>query len=81
MMIGENFESMKYTCITNCKNVYRATSYYANFENLYSKLVTTDMYEGIVLKRADAKLTLGMTEKNNNSWQIKCRKPTKNYAF
>ena len=81
MMIGEKFESMKYTCITNCKNVYRATSYYANFENLYSKLITTDMYEGIVLKRADAKLTLGMAEKNNNSWQIKCRKPTKNYAF
>jgi hypothetical protein len=22
-----------------------------------------------------------LTEKNNNTWQIKCRKPTKNYKF
>jgi hypothetical protein len=48
---------------------------------LYAQIVDTDLYEGLVLKRKTAKLTFGLVEKNTNTWQIKCRKPTKNYDF
>ena len=68
-------------CVTRYKNVYKAPAYIQYFSDLYQDIVDTDLYEGLVLKRKDAKLSFGFTEKNNNSWQIKCRKPTKNYDF
>jgi len=68
-------------CITKFNNVFKSPTYYNNFSLLYDSLVKTDLYEGIVLKRKDAKLTVGMSEKNNNTWQIKCRKETRNYSF
>lgn len=82
MSVGKGkFESYKHLCCTKYANVYRAPSYHKNFQKLYQSIVDTDLYEGIVLKRRDAKLMYGFTEKNNNAWQIKCRKPTKNYDF
>lgn len=74
-------EGWEYLLTTRVENVYKAPSYENDFLNLYEKLVVTDMYEGVVLKRRDAKLSLGLNEKNNADWQIKCRKPTKNYNF
>jgi ATP-dependent DNA ligase len=68
-------------CVTKYANVYKAPTYTTNFEELWKEIVDTDLYEGLVLKRRDAKLSFGFNEKNNNEWQIKCRKPTKNYDF
>jgi len=48
---------------------------------LYEDLYETDLYEGLVLKKKNAKLTYGFQEKNNADWQIKCRKETKLYNF
>ncbi len=53
----------------------------AGFKEAYDKLESVDMYEGLVLKKSDAKLELGVTEKNNVDTQIKFRKPKKNYQF
>jgi hypothetical protein len=39
------------------------------------------MYEGLVMKRKNAKLELGTNEMNNVKSQLKCRKATKNYAY
>jgi uncharacterized protein involved in outer membrane biogenesis len=39
------------------------------------------MIEGVVLKRANARLELGATEQNNIKSQLKSRKPTKNYKY
>jgi len=72
---------MNHLCFTNYANVYKAPYYTKSFDLLYQSIVNTDLYEGLVLKRKNAKLTLGLNEKNNSDWQIKCRKPTKNYAF
>jgi ATP-dependent DNA ligase len=72
---------LKHACFTCQKNVYRAPTYGKDFNMLYAQIVDTDLYEGLVLKRKTAKLTFGLVEKNNNTWQIKCRKPTKNYDF
>jgi len=66
-------------CIT--PNVFRIKSFYTEFEKLYNSLVSTDMMEGLVLKRKNAKLEVGTTENNNIKSQIKVRKPTKNYKY
>lgn len=82
MMIDkEKLVSYKHLCCTKYQNVYRAPFYQKNFGSLYQSIVDTDLYEGLVLKRKTARLTFGLQEKNNNEWQIKCRKPTKNYDF
>lgn len=64
---------------TSTAHIYRAPTYEADFLELYSDIIKTDLYEGFVLKKKDAKLTFGFNEKNNSSWQIKVRKPTKMY--
>lgn len=81
MRVGDTFEGYRHLCITDHKNIFKAPCYDSKFEALYKMIVDVDLYEGLVLKRSNAKLTLGLTEKNNNTWQIKCRKPTKNYQF
>ena len=81
MIVDEKFQSLTHACFTRFANVYKAPTYHVAFQKLYKSIVDTDVYEGLVIKRKSAKLTLGLTEKNNNSWQIKCRKPTLNYKF
>ena len=82
MVVGEDgMAAYKHLCCTKFKNVYVAPAYTNGFTKLYQSIVDTDLYEGLVLKRKDAKLSYGLNEKNNNQWQIKCRKPTKLYEF
>jgi len=63
------------------ENCFRVNSVRYGFSNIYNDNTQHDMYEGLVIKRGDGKLENGTTEKNNTRTQIKCRKPTKNYAF
>jgi ATP-dependent DNA ligase len=37
--------------------------------------------EGYVIKNMNAKLELGLRPENNGTWQIRCRKPHKNYSI
>jgi hypothetical protein len=66
---------------TRVDNIYMAPCYVNFFKPLYDNLVKTDLYEGMVLKKASAKLDKGFTERNNVGWQVKVRKATKNYTF
>ena len=77
----DKMKTYAHLCVTKFANVYKAPTYTTNFEEVWKEIVDTDLYEGLVLKRRDAKLSFGFNEKNNNEWQIKCRKPTKNYDF
>ena len=61
--------------------VYMVKSFYENFHQTYQKIIQTDMYEGWVLKKRNAKLKNGISEKNNTDSQMKFRKPTKNYSY
>lgn len=61
------------------ENIYRNISFYGDFAKLYEEFIKIGMIEGLVLKRRNAKLEPGRTEKNNNKSMIKFRKPTKNY--
>lgn len=62
-------------------NIYRVKSFDTGFKNLYDELTKIDMVEGLVLKRKNAKLEMGLTEGNNTRSQIKARKATKNYKY
>ncbi|GEP97679.1 DNA ligase-like domain-containing protein [Chitinophaga cymbidii] len=66
---------------TRVENVFMAPAYLDGFGELYQEITRTDLYEGLVLKKADARLEPGFRERNNHSWQIKARKPTLNYNF
>lgn len=50
------------------------------FSALFEKL-GDEMHEGLVLKNPNAKLDRCSREKSNSGWQVKCRKPHKNYGF
>ena len=62
-------------------STYRVNNFVSGFEPLFKKIVDTQMYEGFVLKRPDGKLENGLRETNNTGWQLKIRKPTKNYKY
>lgn len=63
------------------ENVYRVKSYDNGFLDLFNTLTPIDMIEGLVMKRKNAKLEIGVNELNNVKSQIKCRKVTKLYRF
>jgi hypothetical protein len=67
--------------ITDVKDVFLAPCYSSDFANLYTDIIKTDLYEGLVLKRRNAKLEIGLNSSNNSLWQLKCRKETKSYSF
>ena len=79
-MFGKN-DSEKEYLYSISDNVYRVKSYENNFSMLFDTLTQIDMCEGLVLKRRNARLEMGNTEKNNTKSQIKARKPTLNYKF
>lgn len=61
--------------------IYRVKSFRDNFSDRWNNLTNIGMFEGWVLKKPQAKLERGLTEKNNMLWQLKSRKPTLNYKF
>ena len=80
--IGENgLEMYEHLCHTNLNGIYKAPSYMNGFLKLFEDISKTDLYEGLVLKKIESKLSYGFQMLNNHDWQIKCRKPTKVYHF
>lgn len=77
----KGLESYEFMCATHIEGIYKVPVYALGFEWLYKELIKTDLYEGIVFKKMDAKLSYGFQEKNNSEWQLKVRKPTLNYEF
>lgn len=63
------------------ENVYRVKSYRSGFKDFFDKHTPIDMVEGVVLKRANARLEVGSSQMNNVKSQIKCRKSTLNYKY
>jgi hypothetical protein len=60
---------------------FRVKTFKNNLKAVYDDIVTIDMYEGLVCKKANGKLEDGLRPNNNRMWQIKMRKPTKNYNY
>jgi hypothetical protein len=82
MMVGaDGIKQYDHLLFTEYSGIYRAPTYSKDFVALYNDLVKTDLYEGVILKKINAKLEVGFSSKNNHSWQLKVRKPTRMYAF
>lgn len=62
-----------------------AKNFTTNFGQLYNSIIPQDGLlkenEGLVLKNPEAKLSSCFRQSANNSWQVKCRVPHKNYSF
>lgn len=80
-LYGSESSEEEFLYKTDTKNVYRVKSFRSDFKALYDKLVQIDMYEGVILKRANAELENGLSEMNNYNTQLKFRKGTKNYNY
>lgn len=62
-------------------NLFIVKNFESNFDEIWKELIQQDVYEGLVLKKKRGLLRPGTSQQNNTDWQIKCRKPTKNYSF
>jgi ATP-dependent DNA ligase len=82
-LLNRLYPSVDYDGVINKinENFYIVKSFYQSFNSIFDKIILTDMYEGLVLKKIRAKLKNGITEKNNTDSQMKFRKPTKNYSY
>lgn len=76
-----NNKSEKEYLYSISENIYRVKSYENNFKNIFDDLSRTDMIEGLVMKRKNAKLEVAGSVDNNTKSQIKVRKGTKNYKY
>lgn len=63
------------------KNVYRVKNFTSGFKTIYNKIITIDIYEGFVCKKGTGILEAGYRPNNNQEWQVKIRKSTKNYSY
>jgi hypothetical protein len=62
-------------------NVFIVNSITTGFEDAWNRITEIGMYEGFVFKKPNAKLETGYREVNNSLWQVKIRRPTKNYVY
>jgi len=62
-------------------STYRIKNHTQDLDALWKEVTKVEMYEGFVLKRPDAPLDQGFRPNNNSGWQLKIRKPTKNYSY
>ena len=53
----------------------------SDFSNLFNEVIKREEIEGLVMKDARGKITFNTTASNDVTWQFKCRKSSKNYAF
>lgn len=85
MMRGNgNLEMYEHMLLTDIEGVYRAATYETGLgfmRPMYQDIIKTDLYEGLVLKKKSGRLEHGFNERNNVSWQLKCRKENKLYHF
>lgn len=81
--IGEGFGYNKVT-----EKIWLATLIKHDFKWVFDSIndhlsgaIVTEVDEGLVLKDPKARLTDMWHANSNSSWQLKCRKPTKNYGY
>jgi ATP-dependent DNA ligase len=76
-----NLSGNEFLLQTDIPNLCIAETFSGNLRNVYNQVVKVDLYEGLVIKNSNSPLLYSFTEKNNELWQYKCRKPSKVYNF
>lgn len=62
-------------------NIWLAETFGAQLVKRFKEAKDVDEIEGLVLKSPAGELEQGTAENNNASWQVRCRKPHKNYRW
>jgi len=63
------------------EHIWMAQTFFTDLVARYNQFLHCDEIEGLVLKRGDSKLDSVGGREHEVSWQIRCRKPSKNYQF
>jgi len=71
---AQGISMFNYLHTTKVEDVYMAPTYVNHLKQLYDDIIKTDLYEGLVLKRARGKLQHGFNKRNNTDWQLKARR-------
>jgi len=61
--------------------LWLAPLFKSGFDRRFEQALPADYLEGLMLKDPRGKLERGILPKNNMSWQVKVRKPRKDYIF
>lgn len=67
--------------ISDRPNLWCIKTFSRNLKDRYQDHIELDEVEGLVLKNRQGTLDWGTSEANNASWQVRCRKSTKNYSW
>lgn len=78
-ILPSNVESYSHYVVT--EKVWRARTFTSGLSERFKAIKDTKIDEGLVLKKPQSTLKYCDIEKNNTSWQIKCRYPTKIYNY
>ncbi len=62
-------------------NVWLAENFMTDLTDRFNDCINLDEIEGLVIKNPGGTLDWGTQEANNGSWQVRCRKPHKNYRW
>ena len=60
--------------------LWLAKNFHGDFRTIFDKMVRPEQ-EGLVLKNPNAPLTTCLRQTDNSAWQVKVRRPHKNYSF
>jgi len=75
---GKSREMLTHWEIT--PTLWLAKNYVNGFGDLFDRLDRPE-HEGLVLKNPAGTLSMCLREGDNSGWQVKCRRPHKNYSF
>lgn len=82
-LLGEIYQTIEHDGwirkITNY--CFVVNTFKSDFVEKWKEIVDIEVYEGMVFKRAQGKLETAFSARNNTGWQLKVRKPTKNYSY
>jgi ATP-dependent DNA ligase len=63
------------------ENIFLAQSFFQGFRHEFERFIDRDEIEGLVLRKSNSVLENSGIREYSIPWQVRCRKPHKNYSF
>lgn len=63
------------------EHIVRSKVYASGFEELFNEVIACREHEGLVMKERNGLLKFNLTTSPDVAWQVKARRPNKNYSF
>lgn len=77
----KELESKNKLALVVTEDIWLVEMFEDNFEKHFKEYLHLDEIEGLVLKKRNSVLNNAGNKKYSVSWQVRCRKPHKNYTF